>query len=220
MTRDRDNVPRWLNQLLILITAAVIALVVFAGASYARADYGSPPTSEETTTTWPTDTTAPAPTSTTATSTPPTTSPGPSTTSPTSPTTSTSSPSSVPSTEPPAPTSTQPSSTVSVAPPPVPPTTCPPDPAGRADGPDCTIDPCLIHELGYWSDDYLGGHLPGGDHGFTRYHAWHCTVPTAPPTTVTPQLPVTGNTSALWLTIAGAAAVLLGTILVAGARRR
>jgi LPXTG-motif cell wall-anchored protein len=220
MTRSRDNVPRWLDRLLVAGLAAVLAvcalaLYVVAASSPANAtdgcvgnpDYCEP---EETDPTWP-NTTEPNPSTS---SSPP--SSGPSTTSPASqPTSTTTSPTSSSS----APTtSTQPSSTVSVAPPPVPPTTCAPDP-DRTFGPDCTIDPCVIDTLGYWSDDYAGGHLAGGDHGYTRYHAWHCTVPTTAPTGPTTHLPVTGsNGSTMSLVALGLLAA--GTALVAASRRR
>lgn len=222
MTRSRDNVPRWLDRLLVVGLAAVLAvcalaLYVVAASSPANAtdgcvgnpDYCSPP--EETAPTWP-NTTEPNPSTS---SSPP--SSGPSTTSPSSQPTSTA-PSPTSSSSAPT-TSTAPSSTVSVVPPPVPPTTCAPDADGRAFGPDCTIDPCVIHDLGYWSDDYQGDHLPGGDHGYTRYHAWNCTVPTVPPTSVSPNLPVTGGNGTT-LSFVALGLLSAGTALVAASRRR
>lgn len=105
--RDRDNVPRWLNQLVVLVTAVLATVVVPAGASMVRAtgsDYGTIPTTESAPTTEPSPTTSEPTTSEPTASTEP-----PATTGP------------VPTSEPaPATSEPAPSSSVAVAPPPVP----------------------------------------------------------------------------------------------------
>lgn len=98
---------------------------------------------------------------------------------------------------------------------------CTPDPHGRDLRSDCTPDPCAVRtgpDADYETTTYQRGHVPGGDWGTTSSFVIDCTVPTTPPAP-TPQLPNTGNTNALWLTIAGACSALLGLILIRAARR-
>ena len=95
---------------------------------------------------------------------------------------------------------------------------CPADPQGRELNSDCSPDPCVPWNGAPMSTSYVVGHVPGSDIGATSGKVQHCTVPTTP-TTVSPTLPVTGNTNALWLTIAGACSALLGLLLVRAARR-
>lgn len=238
--RDRDNVPRWLNRLVVFITAILATIVVLAGASIVHGDeapvevqtrggchggpaYCPPVTTEPPATTDPTiattappASTAPATTATVATTVPPveTTEPAPTTVPAvtTEPTATT-----VPTVE-----TTEP--TVSVAPPPVPstdPEGCPADPQGRQLRSDCTPDPCVIRTgptTGYMSPNYVPGHVPGGDQGTTAGYVVDCTVPTTPPTTVTPQLPTTGGNGAT-LSIVAIGLLAAGTALVAASRR-